>query len=93
MPFTLKPPLSARDRAFRAKLDRMKREDAGVPVDNRAEAVMVEIAGHEVNSTAGAVLWFDGVRHAWIARSLSRPGDTEKTIFIPEWLAKKVGFL
>jgi len=59
----------------------------------------IEISGEITNDTALAILFTDGITEAWIARSLIEiETDFYKfgepiVVIVPEWLAKKEGFI
>lgn len=82
-------PLTDRDRAF---LDRHKKLGAEDDRPVRGSSELVEISGNEQRRTGKALCWFDGTREAWIPISQITEND-DGTISIPEWLAKRAGFI
>jgi hypothetical protein len=69
-------------------------------------AGLYEIAGAVIRETepgdakAGAILFTDGTRSEWLPKSRIRllrddtvPAEGAAVVFLPEWLAKKKGFI
>jgi len=60
---------------------------------------IIELSGEITNDTTLAILFTDGITEAWIAKSLVeiepefyRFGEPI-IVIVPEWLAKKEGFI
>jgi hypothetical protein len=52
------------------------------------ESKLIEIAATIIGETATAVLLFDGVRKAWLPKSLVEYDAQAKVATMPEWLAQ-----
>ncbi len=87
--------ISDRDRAFLARhraLGQAQTDD-----DVRGSSELIEITGEIRRHTDSAVLIFDGARTDWVPKSQVKIGKTSDgvtyTLAMPEWLAKKKGFI
>lgn len=86
--------MRAKDRAFLAKHQRLKREDEReVKASDRGGRELVEVAGEVRRDTDKAYHFFDGTRAEWIPKSQARYDASKRVMEMPEWLAKEKGFI
>jgi hypothetical protein len=58
-----------------------------------ARSDLVDVAGEIRRETAQAFLLFDGEKEVWLPKSLVEWDADDKTMAMPEWLAKDKGLL
>ena len=58
-----------------------------------ARSDLVDVAGEIRRETGKAWLFFDGTREAWIPKSQAEWDAHDRTMAMPEWLAKDKGLI